>query len=97
MNEKTTKLNTFEKMLESYDGMLIETGGSFGKGKLGGDKYEEKCFELARDCIRNGSSKEQLLKVVNHFIDQYIDDTEWRFWNLEMKFLNSLKVQIEFL
>jgi len=37
MNEKTAKLIMFEKLLESYDGMLIETGGSFGKGKLGGD------------------------------------------------------------
>jgi hypothetical protein len=93
MDEKTAKLNMFEKMLELYDGMLIETGGNFGR--LDGDKYKEKCFELAKDCIKNGSSKEQLLQIVEYFIDQYKEDIQWRFWSLEMKFLNSLKVQIE--
>ena len=48
-SEDMKYLKKIERYISLYDGMLKETGGSFGKGKLGGDKYEEKCLEIAKN------------------------------------------------
>jgi hypothetical protein len=93
-SEDMEYLKKFERYISLYDGMLIETGGSFGKGKLGGDKYEEKCLEIARKYILVGGLKKELLFVIDKYILQYQDDKEWIFHDLEMTFLNGLKEKI---
>lgn len=88
-------LEDFERHISLYDGMLIETGGSFGKGKLGGDKYEGECLEIARKYILAGGDKRELLFVIDNYILLYKDDKEWKFFDLEMSFLNRLKEKTE--
>lgn len=88
-------LEDFERHISLYDGMLIETGGSFGKGKLSGDKYEGKCLEIARKYILAGGTRRELLFVIDKYILQYKDDKEWIYLDLEMTFLNRLKEKTE--
>lgn len=90
-------LTNFERLLSLYDGMLIETGGSFGKGRLLGNEYENKCIETARKFIMEGGKKEELLIIIDKFILLYKDNIEWRYLDLEMSFLNSLKEKTEIL
>lgn len=94
---KNNYLAKFERQLSLYDGMLIETGGSFGKGSLVCDEYESKCLETARSFIMEGGKKEELLIIIGKYILQYKDDKEWRYLDLEMSFLNSLKEKTEIL
>ena len=94
---KYNYLTNFERQLSLYDGMLIETGGSFGKGRLVGHEYESLCLDTARKFIMEGGKKEELLIIINKYILQYKDDKEWRYLDLEMSFLNSLEEKIEIL
>lgn len=88
-------LDLFERNIELYDGMLVETGGSFGRGKLGGDQYENKCLDIALKYMENGGSKESILDIIDRCIEQYEAETEWLYWHLEMAFLNSLRDKIQ--
>lgn len=87
-------LTEFEKKIQAYDGMIIETGGRFAQGKLGGDKYEEKCLDDAKNFISAGGSKKSLIEIVDHSISFYEKETEWLFQNLEMAFLTSIKQKL---
>lgn len=89
-------LEDFERLILLYDGMLIETGGSFGRGKLG-DEYEGKCLETAKKFIVAAGTKRELLFVIDKYILQYKDEKEWKYLDLEMSFLNSLKEKTEIL
>ena len=75
-SEDMKYLKNFERYISLYDGMLKETGGSFGKGKLGGDKYEEKCLEIAKKYISVGGTKKEFLFVIDKYILQFKDDKE---------------------
>lgn len=88
-------IKIFERNISLYDGMLKETGGSFGKGKMGGDKFEEKCHEIAKKHILDGGTKKELLYVLDKYTLQFKDEREWIFLDLEMSFLNGLKDKIE--
>lgn len=88
-------LEDFERYIALYDGMLIETGGLFAKGKLGCDDYEEKCLETARKYILVGGTRKELLYVIDKYILQYKDDKGWVYLDLEMSFLNRLKKKTE--
>jgi len=88
-------LKKLERKIEAYDGMLIETGGRFGQGRLGGDKYEESCLEDARQYISHGGNKACLIDLVDKYIAFYEKETQWIFQNLEIAFLTSLKKQLE--
>jgi ribosomal-protein-alanine N-acetyltransferase len=87
-------LKDFERHIALYDGMLIETGGLFAKGKLDGDKYEGKCLEIAKKYILAGGRRKELLFVIDKYILQYKDDKEWTYLDLEMSFLNRLKEKL---
>lgn len=79
------------KMIDSYDGMLIETGGNFGRGKLGGDTYADKCCMAAKDYILNGGSIEDILTYLDKKIEFYESEKEWIFQDMELNFLSELK------
>lgn len=85
-------MQTFEEIaltnLKSIKRLIIETGGLFAKGKLGGDKYEGKCLEIAKEYILAGGRRKELLFVIDKYILHYKDDDEWRYLDLEMSFLN---------
>lgn len=84
-------LNDFERHIALYDGMLIETGGSFGAGKLGGDQYVDKCLKVAENYLTDGGRKECLLDLIDRYISQYEDEINWKYLNMEMTFLNNLR------
>lgn len=81
-------------MIDSYDGMLIETGGKFGKGKLGGDIYVDKCCTAAKKFIPDKGTKEEILIYLDKKIQFYELENQWIFQELELKFLNELKEKI---
>lgn len=87
-------LDLLESKIALYDGMLIETGGSFGRGKLGGDDYINKCLEIARKHLARGGSRQGILDMIDRYIAQYEPETDWKYYPLEMAFLKSLKEEI---
>lgn len=87
-------LDNFKNMISLYNGMLIETGGKFGEGKLGGDKYGGKCIEIAQCYISDGGCRQMLLSIIDDCILEYADDTEWKYLSMELAFLNKLKENI---
>jgi hypothetical protein len=69
--ENNILLQQFERKIALYDGMLIETGGLFGKGKLGGDKYVDLCFDIAKEFLNESDQIEALLSIITRFINVY--------------------------
>ncbi|MFT4146582.1 MAG: hypothetical protein QM644_19235 [Mobilitalea sp.] len=92
--EKNILLQQFENKILLYDGMLIETGGLFGKGKLGGDKYVDLCFDIAKEFLNESNQLEELLNIMTRFINEYKEQNDWKYYNLEMAFLNELNDRI---
>lgn len=77
------------QMIDSYDEMLIETGGNFGRGKLGGDKYVGNCCKVAKEYILEGGNVEEVLSYLDEKIQFYKEETEWILQDLELKFLQE--------
>ncbi len=44
---KMRYLTEFERKIQVYDSLIIETGGRCAQGKCDGDKYEQKCLDDA--------------------------------------------------
>lgn len=91
---KMKYLTEFERKIQSYDGMIIETGGRFAQGKLGGDKYEQRCLDDAKNYISAGGSKKHLIEIIDQYILFYEKETEWKFQDLEMTFLRNIKEKL---
>lgn len=88
-------MDQFIMSIQVYDGMLIETGGNFGRGKLGGDKYPEKCLEYAKEYLLLGGNKQELISFIQEQINLYETDKQWKYVDLELKFLNEVLIGIE--
>ena len=86
-------LEEFNQKIFLLDGMLIETGGGFGRTQL--DKYIGGCIELARKYFKHTGDKNELIKIVDCYIEQYTGEVSWTYYHYEMKFLNTLRIQIE--
>jgi hypothetical protein len=84
-------LQEFERKIELYEGMLIETGGHFGRGKLGGDKYVDKCLISAINYLTESGRKEELFIIIDKFINEYESQKAWKYYDMEMSFLYGLK------
>ena len=82
-------------MIDYYDGMLIETGGRVGRGKLGGDKYVDECCMTIKEYILEGGKLEGILSYLDEKIEFYEGETQWIFQKLELKFLKELKERIK--
>lgn len=91
---KMKYLTEFERKIQSYDGMIIETGGRFAQGKLGGDKYEQRSLDDAKNYISAGGSKKHLIEIIDRYILFYEKETEWKFQDLEMTFLRNIKEKL---
>lgn len=83
-------MDNFIKSIKLYDGMLIETGGKFGKGILGGDKYSENCIEYAKQYLNLGGTKNNLIEFIQNQIEFYSNEKQWKYVDLELKFLNEV-------
>ena len=91
---KMIYLTEFERKISLYDSMIIETGGKFAQGKLGGDKYEEKCLDDAKNYILAGGSKKHLIEMIDRYLSFYEKETKWNFQDLEMTFLRNVKEKL---
>ena len=60
---KMRYLTEFERKVQLYDSLIIETGGRCAQGKCDGDKYEQKCLDDARNYILAGGSKKHLIEM----------------------------------
>ena len=88
-------LDEFKKKISLVDGMLIETGGQFGKKYL--QNYIENCLKVAHKYIEETKDKNNLMLIVDFYITQYEKDISWKHYKYEMEFLNALKTAIEIL
>ena len=86
-------LDEFKKRISLVDGMLIETGGQFGKSYL--QNYIKDCFKIAQKYYVYTKDINNLMLVVDFYIAQYEKETSWKYYQYEMEFLNSLKAAIE--
>lgn len=86
-------LREFERKIFLLDGMLIETGGWFGEKRL--DYYIDSCLESAEKYYEVSRDKSELLRIVDLYIEQYRNETQWKYYHYEMRFLNTLRSKIE--
>ena len=87
-------LAEFQRKIDLYESMLIETGGSFGRGALGGDRYEQTCLDLARGVLSSGGDKQALLAILEQTMQTYATEHTWRYYDLEMAFLTGLHTKV---
>lgn len=86
-------LDEFKKKISLVDGMLIETGGQFGKKYL--QNYIENCLKVAQKYIEDTKDKNSLMLIVDSYITQYEKEISWKYYKYEMEFLYALKTAIE--
>ena len=77
------------------DGLLVETGGRFKEN--GFDNYICSCMKMVNNYYQNTKDKRELLELINAYINQYKDEISWKYYDYEMKFLNTIKSNIEHL
>ena len=86
-------LKEFEVKISLIDGMLIETGGWFGKNGL--DNYLNSCVEIAVKYYQNTKDKSGLINIIDFYMEQYKEQVLWKYYHYEMQFLENLKMRIE--
>ncbi len=91
---KMRYLTEFERKVQLYDSLIIETGGRCAQGKCDGNKYEQKCLDDARNYILAGGSKKHLIEMIDQYILFYEKETEWKYQDLEMTFLRNIKEKL---
>lgn len=86
-------LEEFEQKIFLADSMFIETGGKLGKDGL--DNYLDACMAVADKYYRDTQDKNELMKIIEFYIEQYKDQVLWKYYHYEMQFLNTLKIRVE--
>lgn len=86
-------LDEFKKRISLVDGMLIETGGQFGKKYL--QDYIRECLKIAQKYYEDTKDINSLIFIVDFYITQYEKETSWKYYQYEMEFLTALKAAIE--
>lgn len=86
-------LDEFKRRISLVDGMLIETGGQFGKRYL--QNYIQGCFRIAQKYYDDTKDVNELMLIVDFYITYYEKETSWKYYQYEMEFLTSLKAAIE--
>ena len=86
-------LDEFKKRISLVDGMLVETGGQFGKKYL--QDYIRECLKIAQKYYEDTKDLNNLIFIVDFYITQYEKETSWKYYQYEMDFLNSLKAALE--
>ena len=86
-------LDEFKRRISLVDGMLIETGGQFGKRYL--QNYIQECLKIAQKYYNDTKDVNELTLIVDFYITYYEKETSWKYYQYEMEFLTSLKAAIE--
>jgi len=86
-------LEEFELKIYMYDGMITEMGRDFAEENS--NDYICRCLDTADMHLKNGGSKEELLDVVQKYINVYSNETDWELNDIEMDFLNKLRGLID--
>lgn len=86
-------LDEFKKRISLVDGMLVETGGQFGKKYL--QDYIRECLKIAQKYYEDTKDLNNLIFIVDFYITQYEKETSWKYYQCEMEFLTALKAAIE--